>query len=79
MRTPSTETPGTRDASAAAHSGTTTCSNPASAAASTAGRMPRTGLTRPSRPSSPIITMSVSTRGSIRSAAPRTALATARS
>src|SRR3954451_4445014 len=41
--------------------------------------MPRTGRTRPSRPSSPIITMSASTRGSIRSAAPSTAQATARS
>src|SRR5690606_28934178 len=76
---PSTDTPGTSDASAAAHSGTTTCSYPASAAASTAGRVPRTGRTRPSRPSSPIMTMSASTRGSSRSAAPSTALATARS
>src|SRR3990170_4889478 len=41
--------------------------------------MPRTGRTLPSSPSSPIITMSASTRGSIRSAAPRTAHATARS
>src|SRR3954462_12212214 len=41
--------------------------------------MPRTGRTRPSSPSSPIITMSASTRGSIRSEAPSTAHATARS
>lgn len=79
LRTPSTDTPGTSAASAAAHSGTTTWVYPASAAASTAGRMPRTGRTRPSRPSSPIMTMSASTRGSMRSAAPSTALATARS
>ena len=45
----------------------------------TAGRMPRTGRTRPSRPSSPIMTRSVSSRGSMRSAAPRIAQAMARS
>ena len=79
LRTPSTDTPGTSEASAAAHSGTTTCSYPASAAASTAGSTPRTGRTRPSRPSSPIITMSASTRGSMRSEAPSAAQAMARS
>ncbi len=79
LRTPSTETPGTRDASAAVCSGTTTCRYPASAAASTAGSTPRTGRTRPSRPSSPIIIRSAISRGSMRSAAPSTAQATARS
>lgn len=79
LRTPSTETPGTSAASAAALSGTTTWRQPASAAARTAGRMPRTGRTRPSSPSSPIMTMSVRARGSRRPAAARTALATARS
>lgn len=79
LRTPRTETPGTRAASPAVCSGTTTCSYPASAAARTAGSTPRTGRTRPSRPSSPIITTSAIMAGSIRSAAPRTAHATARS
>ncbi len=79
LRTPRTETPGTRDASATVFSGTTTWRYPASAAARTAGRTPRTGRTRPSSPSSPIMTRSDSSRGSIRSAAPSTAQATARS
>lgn len=79
LRTPRTETPGTSAASPAVCSATTTCRYPASAAASTAGSTPRTGRTRPSSPSSPIITTSAMEAGSIRSAAPSTAQATARS
>ena len=49
---PSTRAPGTSPASAALAAGTTIRSCPARTAAMTAGRMPRTGRSAPSRPSS---------------------------
>ncbi len=51
--TPTTRTPGTRDASSTLPVGTMTVSYPARTSERTAGRMPGMGRNRPSSPSSP--------------------------
>ena len=68
--------PGTSAASSAFASGTTTRPTPARASASTSARVPLTGRTRPSRPSSPSTPSSSRTPAGSRSSAPVSAIAT---
>ncbi len=71
--------PSTSPASPSTDSGTTTVRRPAVRAASTAGRMPRTRRTRPSRASSPSRTVPASFAPGTESPACSTAAANARS
>ena len=74
-----TSTPGTSAASRAFASGTMTRPTPARASASTSARVPCTGRTRPSSPSSPRTPRSSRTPAASRSSAPASAIATASS
>ena len=77
--TPTTRMPATSAASAALPAGTITVSWPARAAASTAGRMPSIGRSRPSSPSSPRCTTRSTDSAETSPAAARHAIAMARS
>ena len=76
---PSTSTPSTSSASARLACGTTTRRWPARAAATTAGRMPGTGRSRPSSPSSPRWTVDATDAASIGTSVASEAIAIATS